>query len=309
MTAFPSSSTDSSVATRAPPAPSGYRPAALFRALGGYLLLLPAAALMALVLLYPIVGSIINSVTQDGRFIGTESFRTVFSDPVFWQSFKNNLILLVSIPVRLVLGLAIVAVLYRGIYGSRLYQLLVFLPFIPSIAAIGVVFIYLLNFSGPFNEFLRVAGLGFLAHGWLTEENLSMWTIMAVVVWTRLGFTVLLLMARLLTVDRSIFQAAFIDGASWPRAFWHVGIPQLRGTIEFIVILSFIEAFSWSFAYIYVLTQGANNPSQWILEVFLYNKEFLTFSTGLASAVAVVLLLMAGAIALYRYRRFRLEAA
>jgi raffinose/stachyose/melibiose transport system permease protein len=273
--------------------------------LSGYVLMLPALALVGLIIAFPVAQSVYQSVLIQGRFVGIDNFHTVLADPFFQHAFVNNLILLTSIPIRIVLSLAIAGLLYRRIMGHHIYQTLVFIPFLPSIAAISVLFIYLLAFDGPFNSLLHAIGLGFLARGWLTTNELTMWTIMGVVVWTRVGFTVLLFTARLLSVDHEKLQAAFVDGASWWRTFIHVVLPDLKGTIEFVVVLSVIEAFSWSFAYVYVLGQGANQPSRWILEIYLYNQQFLASVQGLASAVAVLLLAMAAALAVYRYRQVR----
>jgi ABC-type sugar transport system permease subunit len=296
--------------------PTSGEPSAMRRWAWGYLLLLPALIFVGVVIIYPVVSAIVGSVTDSGSlvagegqtsFVGVKHYRTMFADPVFWTSFKNNLIILVSIPLRIVLGLLIVQVLYKGIFASKWYQTVIFLPFIAPIAGIGIIFIYVLNQSGPFNAFLRVIGLGGLSTGWLTNQAVTMWTIMGVVLWTRLGFTVLLFMVRLLGVDRQVFQAAFVDGATWREAFWRIGVPELKGTIEFVALLGFIEAFSWSFAYVFVLAQGAFRTSSWILEIYLYDRGFRGLTTGVASAVAVFLFLLAGLVALYRYRRAKLE--
>jgi multiple sugar transport system permease protein len=275
------------------------------QALTGWVLLLPALAAVGLVIAFPVGQSIYDSVTEGGRWIGVDNFRTVIEDPQFRHAFVNNLIILGGIPIRIVVALVLSAILFRRIFASRFYETVIFLPFLPSVAAIGVLFIYLLAFDGPLNSLLRVIGLGALEQPWLTSSGLTMWTIMGVVVWTRVGFTVLLFTARLMSVEREKLEAAFVDGASWWRTFWHIVLPDLRGAIEFVVVLSVIEAFSWSFAYVYVLGQGANDPSRWILEIYLYNKEFLASLQGLASAVSTILLLLAATLAIYRYRQAR----
>jgi multiple sugar transport system permease protein len=272
-----------------------------------YALILPAFAFVSIVILYPVVGSVWASLSRDGSFVGLSNFRAIFDDSVFWQSFRNNLILLVSVPLRIAIALVVTAILFRGIIGRRTYELVIFLPFIPSIAAIGVVFTYLLNAAGPFNNVLAALGMGSLSRGWLTNPDLTMWTIMGVVLWTRVGFTVLLLLARLLSVDRELFEASFVDGSSWWQTYRHVALPELRGTIEFLALLSFMEVFSWSFAYVYVLTQGGRRPMHYILELYLYQQEFLSYLPGLAAAVAVLLLAMALVLAIYRYTRVREE--
>lgn len=269
----------------------------------------PAIALTGLVVAYPLVGIVFSSFRVDGAFAGLDNYRAIFDDPVFWQSFRNNLVLLVSIPLRILVALVITAVLFKRIFGSRLYEILVFLPFIPSIAAIGVLFVYLLNIDGPLNGALRAVGLGGLAHGWLTDPGYPMWAIMGVVAWTRIGFTVLLFLARLLSVDREVFQAAFLDGASWTQTFRKLAIPELKGTLEFVVVLGVIEAFSWSFAYVYVLSQGSRDTSNFILEIYLYNQEFLNALPGLAAATGVFIFAIAGSLAVYRYWRIRTEIA
>lgn len=276
-------------------------------ALANYALILPALAIVSIVILYPVFGSVWASVTRDGSFVGLNNFRAVFEDSAFWQSFRNNLILLVSVPLRIMIALGVTAVLFRGILGRRAYELIIFLPFIPPIAAIGVVFTYLLNAAGPFNQFLSLIGTGEVSRGWLTDPDLTMWTIMGVVLWTRIGFSVLLLLARLLSVDRELFEASFVDGASWWQTFRDVALPQLRGTLEFLALLSFMEVFSWSFAYVYVLTQGGRRPTHYILELYLYQQEFLSYLPGLAAAVAVLLIAMALILAVYRYSRVRRE--
>jgi ABC-type sugar transport system permease subunit len=283
--------------------PSSAAALAWRQALSGWVLLLPALAAVGIVIAFPVAQSIHDSVTEGGSWVGLDNFRTVIDDPEFRHAFVNNLIILAGIPIRLIVALVISAILFRRIFASRFYETAIFLPFLPSIAAIGVLFIYLLAFDGPLNSLLRTVGLGFLAQPWLTSSGLTMWTIMAVVVWTRVGFTVLLFTARLMSVEREKLEAAFVDGASWWRTFWQIVLPDLRGAIEFVVVLSVIEAFSWSFAYVFVLGQGANDPSRWIIEIYLYNKEFLATLQGLASAVATMLLLLAAALAIYRYRQ------
>jgi ABC-type sugar transport system permease subunit len=272
-----------------------------------WLLLAPALAALGFVIVYPAIASFVGSFRLNGDFVGLSNYKALLTDPVFWRSFENNLILLLSIPIRILLALVITAVLYRGVFGARFYSLAIFIPFIPSIAAMGIIFIYLLNANGPFNQALRAIGLDMLTRGWLTDAGLPMWTIMLIIVWCQLGFTVLLFTARLSSVDRELFQAAFIDGASWKTTYTHIALPELKGTIEFVTILNFIEAFSWSFAYVYVLTQGSKIPSNYILEIYLYNKQFLAYLPGVAAAVAVFLMIIVGSLTAVRYARAGVE--
>ncbi|OBF25039.1 sugar ABC transporter permease [Mycobacterium sp. ACS4331] len=277
------------------------------RLIAAFLLVSPAVLMMTLVIVYPAVDSVIESFRLNGQFVGLTNFATLFEDSDFWVAFRNNLILLVSIPIRIILGLVLAAIAYRGLTATKLYETAIFLPYIPSIAAVGVIFVYILNANGPLNQVLGFFGFSDLQHGWLTEPGFAMWSIMAVIVWSRLGFTFIIFSSRLAAVDRTIFQAAFVDGASWTRTFLRVGLPQLKGAIEFVAILSVVEVFAWSFAYVYVLSQGANDPSNHVLETYLYNQVFLANLPGLAAAVAVFIMAVVGILVIFRVRRTSLD--
>jgi ABC-type sugar transport system permease subunit len=283
------------------------------RAARGYPWLVPALAVIGLVLAYPIVKVIQYSFTDrttflDGSFVGLDNYRDLFGDELFWRSFKNNLILLLSVPLSIAIALAITAVLYRGLRGSRLYELAIFVPFLPAVASIAVVFLYVLSNDGPLNELLRGVGADGLAQAWLTDPGIAIWAVLGVVLWKRIGFTVLLFTARMASIDRTLFDAAAVDGASWARTYWRVAVPQMRSIIQFAAVLGFIEAFSWTFAYIVILTRGGPDRGTFTLEYLLYRLQFDEQLVGLASAVAVVLLVAALAVAAYRVRLARREA-
>lgn len=287
--------------------------AAALRRASGWPWALPALAVVGLVIVFPIAKVIQYSLTDrttflEGSFVGLDNYASLLGDDLFWRSVENNLILLLSVPLSIALALGIAGILYRGVRGAWLYELLIFLPFLPAIASIAVVFLYLLGNGGPLNELLRGAGLDGLTHAWLVERETAIWSILGVVLWKRVGFTVLLFMARLASIDRSQFDAAAVDGASWMRTYWQVAVPQMRGIIGLAAVLGFVEAFSWTFAYVAILTRGGPDRSTYTLDFLLYKLQFDEQLVGLASAVAVLLLLTALVVAAYRVRRARSEA-
>jgi ABC-type sugar transport system permease subunit len=275
--------------------------------------LAPAIALAGFVLAFPIAKVVQYSFTDrttflDGQFVGLQNYGELLGDELFWRSLRNNLILMLSVPLSILLALVVTGVLYRGIRGSRIYELLIFVPFLPAVASIAVIFLYVLGNDGPLNELLRGAGADSLARGWLTESSTAIWAVLGVVLWKRIGFTVLLFSARMASIDRSLFDAAAVDGASWARTYWQVAVPQMRSIIGFAAVLGFIEAFSWTFAYVVILTRGGPDRSTFTLEYMLYRLQFDDQLVGLASAVAVFMLLAALAVAAYRVRLARREA-
>jgi ABC-type sugar transport system permease subunit len=274
---------------------------------------LPAIGLVGFVLAFPVVKVVQYSFTDrttflDGSFVGLRNYGDLLGDELFWRSLRNNLILLLSVPLSIVIALLVTGLLYRGIRGSRLYELLIFVPFLPAVASIAVIFLYVLGNDGPLNELLRGAGADGLARGWLTDPGTAIWAVLGVVLWKRIGFTVLLFSARMASLDRSLFDAAAVDGASWARTYWQVAVPQMRSIIQFAAVLGFIEAFSWTFAYVVILTRGGPDRATFTLEYLLYKLQFEDQLVGLASAVAVFMLLAALAVAAYRVRLARRDA-
>jgi ABC-type sugar transport system permease subunit len=276
--------------------------------------MIPALVLIGAALLYPCIKAVQYSMTSrttflPGKWIGLDNFSTLLHDDLFWRSLRNNVILLLSVPLTIVIALVVTGALYRGVRGAKIYELCTFLPFLPAVASICAIFIYLLGFNGPINTALRSAGAEELARGWFTEAETAIWAILGVATWKRLGFTVLLFSARMASLDRSLLESASVDGASWRLTYWGVAVPQLRSIITFAAVLGFIEVFSWSFAYIFVLTRGGPDNATYTLEYYLYETQFSSQLVGLASAVAVVLLLFVSAVAAYRVRLARRELA
>ena len=169
-----------SIGTSAPARPHRrWSPPGLRRALPVVGWLLPALVVIGFVIGYPVIQVIIDSFSSKtrfspGEFVGLDNFRELMAggdQDLFWLSFRNNLVLLVSIPVTILVGLVVSSVLYRGIRGSRLYEVFIFLPFLPAVAAISVIFIYLLGWQGPLNETVRALSLEPLAQAWLTDPG------------------------------------------------------------------------------------------------------------------------------------------
>jgi multiple sugar transport system permease protein len=274
--------------------------------------ILPALLVIGAALLYPSVKAIQYSFTSrttflPGGWVGLDNFASLLADDLFWKSLRNNLILLLSVPLTIVIALVVTGALYRAVRGTKLYELCVFLPFLPAVASISAIFIYLLGFNGPINTALRGVGADEAARAWFADPSTAIWAVLGVAMWKRLGFTVLLFSARMASLDRSLLEAAAVDGASWRLTYWSVAVPQLRSIISFAAVLGFIEVFSWTFAYIFVLTRGGPDRATYTLEYLLYDTQFNQQLVGLASAVAVVLLLLASVVAVYRVRAARRE--
>ncbi len=227
-------------------------------------------------------------------FVGLGNYELLFRDDVFLQAVRNNLKLLLTVPVTVGLALLLAVFLFERILGWRLYRTTLFLPYLLPITAVGLVFSYIFQLSGVLNDFLHAVGLGVLAQDWLGSTTLALPTVMFVIIWKEVGFGVVLFLARLMSVEEELFDAARVDGANWWQLQRHVTIPQLATVIEFFTVISVITVLSWVFGYVFVMTSGGPGNATMVTELYVYLMGFRYNQMNLAAAVSVLLLLVTG---------------
>ena len=193
-----------------------------------WLFLAPMLAALTLVFGYPVVRLLIMSLqrTSGGatRFVGLMNYRAMFRDDVFLQAAKNNLTLLLCVPIMVFVALVLAVFLFERIRGWQFYRTTLFLPYLLPITVVGLIFSYIFQLSGVLNEFLKLIGLGGLAVDWLGSSRWALRTLMFVVIWKEVGFGVVLFLARLMSVEEELFDAAKIDGANWWQLQRHITV-------------------------------------------------------------------------------------
>jgi ABC-type sugar transport system permease subunit len=259
-----------------------------------YVYVAPAVILLALVFAYPVV-RVIDFSTRlirgaSGPYVGSLNYQLVWEDSTFQDALRHSALLLIAVPVLLVLAIFFAVLLYERARGWKIYRSVLFLPYILAVPIVGIVASYIFSFNGALNSILRAVGLERLALDWLGSERLSLLTVAIVIVWRELGFGIVLFLARLLTMNEDALEAARIDGAGWWNRLRYVILPELRGTMEFYVVVAAITMIAWVFAYVYTITSGGPGTSSTVLELYIYNQGFRNSLPGMASAVAVVLL-------------------
>jgi ABC-type sugar transport system permease subunit len=259
-----------------------------------YLYVAPMVALLALIFGYSLVrvfdfsGRLIRGAS--GIWVGRLNYEIVLEDPTFREAVENSAFLLLAVPVLVVISLVVSVLLFDRVRGWRVYRSAVFLPYILAVPVVGIIFSYILQLNGVLNEALRGAGLGSLAFDWLGDDRLALWSVLFVIVWREVGFGIILFLARLMSMDESQLEAARIDGARWYQRLRYIIVPELRGTIEFYAVVATITMLAWVFAYVWTLTQGGPGNATQIVELYIYNQGVRNSLPGLASAVAVLLL-------------------
>jgi len=267
----------------------------LSRRITPYLYVAPLIVLLAFVFGYSILRMLEFSFKMvrgiDGPWIGLRNYELVLGQPLFWESVKHNLLLLLAIPVMVAIALLISLLLYERLRGWKLVRTLVFVPYILAIPIVAVVMKQMFQFSGPVNEVLRWLSLDFMALDWIGSGDVALWTVMLLIIWRESALGIILFLSRLLSLDEALIEAARLDGAKWWQRAWYVLIPQMRGVIEFYVVISVITMLSAVFAYIYIMGGGRGGPgtSTMVVELYIYNALVRTSLPGIAAAVSVML--------------------
>ena len=276
------------------------------RRLRPYLFIAPALAVIAIVFVYPVVEvarlSLFRVSGGRGSFAGLGNYLSLFHDPVFLRALQHNGLLLVAVPIMLFLGLVLAVLLFEGVGGWKVYRSILFMPFILAIPVVGIVFSYIFQLNGILNQGLRAIGLDFVAADWLGSSRFALWTVMFVVIWKEFGFGVVLFLARLMSVEEELYEAASLEGAGWLQVLFKITIPQLATVIEFYVVIMVITMLSWVFNYVYVMTSGGPGNATMVAEYYIYLEGFRYNLQGIAAAASIVLLAVTAVLILVRSR-------
>jgi multiple sugar transport system permease protein len=249
---------------------------------------------------FPTLSSIYLSFTSwDGiggidtiEWIGTTNYQQIFEIyPPFWPAFRHNLIWLVFLAVvPTTLGMLLAYLLDKQLRGSRIYQSIFFLPVVISLAIVG--FIWQLVYApeqGLINNVLGTTEQGNLIN-WLGDPSINLWAVLVAAAWRHAGYIMILYLAGLKSVDRSLREAAAIDGASEWYAFRTVVFPALRPINIVVVVITVIEALR-AFDIVYVINRGRNGLE--LLSVLVTDNIVGEASRiGYGSALAVILFMI-----------------
>ncbi len=261
-----------------------------------YLFIFPAFIMVSLVFLFPIVSVFwdsLYSISGNTRtFVGFQNYQSLFHNQIFKTALINNFKFLICVPILVAGGLLMALLLYIQFPGWKLYRTIMLFPYIFSIAVTGIIFDIILRENGLFNILLERIGLGALAQGWLSQRSTALYAIMFVIIWKEFGYGVMLILARLLTVDETLIEAARLDGASYVTIARKILVPETGSVIAFYFVLCMINMLSWLFNYIYVLTKGGPVNSTYVLDFYIYQLGSKFMNYGAASALAVILLLI-----------------
>lgn len=278
------------------------------------LFLLPTLIALSLFLVWPIVDSFRlsfykwNGVDPVKTWLGAENWTRLVQDGVFWRAVRNNfVIVLLSIAVQLPVGMALAVLLDAGGRHFRIFKILYFLPLLMSTVAIGILFKYLYDpYFGLINATLEAVGLDALTQQWLSDPNIALYSVIAVICWQYIPFYMLLFLAALGGIPGELREAALIDGATENKYFWRIALPLMRGTIMTAATLSLIGSLKY-FDLIWVMTNGGPVNATELMATYMVKKTFQSFEMGygatIASALFIIVMIVAGTFFFTMQRR------
>ncbi|RDW18516.1 glycerol-3-phosphate ABC transporter permease [Oceanobacillus arenosus] len=263
----------------------------------GMLFLLPSIILFSVFLFYPLVRTIYlsffltNAAGETTVFIGWQNYVNLFTSPIFLQSIKSTfLFVLYTVPITIIISLFLAMIANEKLKGIGFFRTVYSSTMGISVAAASVFWLYLFHPSiGLLNMVLKAIGADGI--GWLTDPNWALFAVSITTIWMNLGFTFLILLGGLQSIDSYLYESADIDGAGYFYKVRRITIPMLSPTLFFVVTVTIINAFQ-TFGQIDILTQGGPVNSTNLVVYSIYREAFMNYKFGSASAQAVLLFII-----------------
>ncbi|PWK85643.1 multiple sugar transport system permease protein [Lentzea atacamensis] len=257
-------------------------------------LLAPAVLIIVGLRLWPLVLGINFSFTgdgdRDGMMVGFDNYLTLLGDPLFRTALRNVGLLVLLLPVAVAIPGLLATFIFLKVPGHRVYRGVYFFPAVLSPVIVGAIFNLLLAFDGPLNALL--GGLGIGPVDWLGDPDVAIFAVVGVHVWATFGMALVVFLAGFATLDSSLLDAAKVDGASLPQTIWHVIVPSLSRTIQFVFVTTMIGMLTSMFGLVYVMTSGGPEGSTYLPEYYVWIQQGQMNQPALASAASTALFLI-----------------
>ncbi|MGW8377190.1 sugar ABC transporter permease [Streptomyces sp. ODS28] len=289
-------------------------------------------ALYLLFVVWPFIQAIYYSFTDwtglspDFSMVGFRNYTKLFQDDTFLASLGHSLLFMLLLPlITLAIALFLSYMInvggrkrknsvVGGVRGAGLYKVLYFFPQVLSIAIVALLFQFAYNpRSGALSAALDAVGLDSLNRNWLGDPETALWCVMAVLVWSTVGFFVVLFSAGMTSIPKDFYEAALLDGANRITTFFRITLPLLWDTVQSgWIYMGILVLGAEGFAVVQIMTVGPGGPddSTTVLPLYVYQKAFRDGQAGYATTVGVALLLITlafAALVLKLGRRERLE--
>lgn len=304
----------------APDMRSGQRSRVWRDTLIAYAFMAPVLLVKLLYTFWPIVFGVFLAFTEYNvisapKWVGLRNFEELFGigsfaargpDRDFWFGMTNSLKYVLVVPIIQFLSIGLAMLVNRQLPGIALFRTAFYVPVVTSFAVVGLIWGWMYNQYGPVNYILTTLGLMNAQNptGLLNNPATALPAVMFVTIWKGLGYYMVLYLAGLQAIDRTLEEAAVIDGANRWEVFWFITLPGLRPTILVCSLLSTVSAIK-VFEEIYVMTQGGPAGSTYTALFFIYNKSFGDFRFGYGAAAGLVVAAVSLVLGIINFRLTR----
>lgn len=279
--------------------------------LAGYLFMSPTLLVLGTFVVLPIIYAVFLSFQKvqllggiDYEFVGLHNFARLGEDEQVWIALKNTAeYVLIVVPTQTMLAIILAVTLNSGIRAKNWWRIIYFLPTVTSSAVLTLIFMWIYNTNGLLNDFLSFLGLP--TYNWLGDPAVALKGIMLMNIWSTAPFFMVIYLAALQDIPKSVYEAADLDGANNWQKFFSITLPLLRPVTFFVVAMGIIGTFQL-FDQSYIFSGGSGGPNNATLTVVLliYQYVFKNLQMGYAAAVAFLLAAVIVSLTLIQRRLF-----
>lgn len=278
--------------------------------IAAYLFLLPFLAFFVGFVLYPMFMCVYTSffdatMGREDIFVGLKNYQDLFQDSVFWIALRNTMVIvLVSVPITCIFSLWVASAISKmPVAATSAFRCIFYLPVVTGSVAVTMVWKWMFNnYYGIFN-YVGKDVLGILDKNinWLGDEKYALWCIILILLTTSVGQPIVLYVSALDNVDKSLVEAAEVDGATPKQAFWKIKWPQMMPTTLYILVITTINSFQ-CFALIQLLTSGGPNNSTMTIMYYIYYSAFKLYKYGYGNAMGVILAIIIAILSALQFK-------
>ena len=275
-----------------------------------WLVIAPSIIVLLLVGLYPIIHTGIVSfqditmLAEDTSWSGGKHYAALFSDTRLWESMGHTfLILAIALPIELVLGLLMAQLFLEKMPLKQVFVALLIIPTVISPIVAGSTWRLMFdNQYGPINQIIGWFSSDPMAILWLTRPEWVYPAILVCEVWQWTPFMFLILLAALSNVDRSLIEAAEIDGASFWKIFFRITLPVIKPVLIIAILIRALDLFR-IFDIIWAMTKGGPGTMTETISIYTYIRAFKEFETSYAGAIAFLVIILLSIIVIFALKR------
>ena len=234
-----------------------------------------------------------KSAFGNPKFIGLANYEKLFHSDKFYAALENTfLYVLLCVPFVIAISLLLAVLLNKGINLTGFYRTLIFIPAVTMPAAIGLIWKWILNYEfGLLNAIIRL--LGGQPQAWLSDPNYVLLSVSAVLIWADVSLRMIVFLAGLQNIPKSLYEAAEIDGANNRTKFFKITLPMLSPTIFFVTLMEIIGVFQiFDFIYLMIPMNSSGMPAARSLVSYFYEEAFVRNNRGYGSAITVILFII-----------------